>query len=110
MAFLEVNFCYDERGGGMMDKLKKYAGYAGWGILGGYFGLFIGLNIEWERILYLFTNLSDSLYFHFPIWLGGGLVGVIAKRKWVSLIVGLIVGYVINWIVGVLVLFYVHGW
>jgi hypothetical protein len=31
---LAVNFCYDVRGGGDMNKLKKYAMYAGLGLLG----------------------------------------------------------------------------
>jgi hypothetical protein len=74
-----------------MDKLKKYARYAGLGILGGFIVGFIGLYLVPIVLVVLRTVLDSSWvfgnYFNFgPITilvsiLGGCLGGVISKER-----------------------------
>lgn len=78
-----------------MDKLKKYAGYAGLGMLGGYLGLFLGFFINFG-ISFLHSGLKlRYLFYAKPILiltliLVGVLGGAITKKWWWAFLVGFI--------------------
>jgi hypothetical protein len=113
---LAVHFCYDAKGGGEMDKLKKYAGYAGLGYGGGLITAIIGYSIDPGSgdfpgyfilayplvvVALLAWGLSYSVGVTCPTtfflilifispFLGGFLGGEIAKKWWGAILGGAI--------------------
>ncbi len=86
------------------EKLKKYTGYAGLGILGGYisFVLVGGLAAgEWDPIGVLNIIFTPFLILILILW---GLIGGIIANKWWGALVG---GFISSWL---FVLFLLWFW
>jgi hypothetical protein len=79
-----------------MDELKKYAGYAGLGFVGGYLG--ITLTIMGDFAAYrIYRNIFDNYPILFMVFfhiLGGVLGGILAKKWWGAFGVGFILGLI----------------
>ena len=84
-----------------MENLKKLVGYAGWGVLSGYFVLYLIAFSYWEVFYFSFKdflNPIESPLIIIPILAGitGGITGGrITKKWWGGMIGGLITSLVI---------------
>jgi hypothetical protein len=86
------------------EKLKKWAGYAGWGILGGYLAdslLGIILWGEWDPIGSL---VEEFTYLFVFILIPGGIVGGVIAKKWWGALAG---GFILP---GLIVLIALWAW
>jgi hypothetical protein len=90
-------------GGGEMDKerLKRYAGYSGLGLVGGYIGIiiFFGWSMgQWDPLspIGFYSGLTFVLLIQFLLnQIIGGFLGIILTKKWWGSIIG---GFLLTWV------------
>jgi hypothetical protein len=83
------------------EKLKKYAGYAGLGLVGGYFSIIVYFGWstgQWDPLdsVGFYSGLTFILLLQFILnQFIGGLLGVAIIKKWWGALIG---GFVLTWV------------